>query len=82
MLAGVERGVCSLTVDLRARPLSSGMFVGGADGVSDCRQRLKQRERSRQRCSDKGAAPDNGTRQVARVMQRGRRGSDSCSTQL
>lgn len=41
--AGVERGVCSLTVDLRARPLSSGVFVGGADGVSDCRQRLKQK---------------------------------------
>lgn len=65
MLAGVERGVCSLTVDLRARPLRSGMFVGGADGVSDCRQRLKQRERSRRRCSDKEAAPDKGTRQVA-----------------
>lgn len=45
---GTEPAVCSLTVDLRARPLSSGMFVGGADGVSDCRERLQQRERSRQ----------------------------------
>ena len=34
---------CSLTVDLGARPLSSGMFVGGADGVSDGREGLKQR---------------------------------------
>lgn len=61
VIVAVERDVCSLTVDLRARPLSSGMFVGGADGVSDCRQRLKQREWSRQRCSDKEAAPDNGS---------------------
>lgn len=61
VLVAVERDVCSLTVNLWARPLSSGMFVGGADGVSDCRQRLKQREWSRQRCSDKEAAPDKGS---------------------
>lgn len=47
--------VCSLTVNLRARPLSPGVFVGGADGVSHCRQRLQQ---SRQTFSDKEAAPD------------------------
>lgn len=34
---------CSLTVNLWARPLSSGLFVGGADGVSDCREGLEQR---------------------------------------
>lgn len=52
-----EAAVCPLTVDLRARPLGSGVFVGGADGVPDCRERLQQRERSRQRFSDKEAAP-------------------------
>lgn len=35
--------VCSLTVDLRARPLGSGVLVGGADGVSDSRGGLKHR---------------------------------------
>lgn len=59
---GTEPAACSLTVDLRARPLGSGVFVGGADGVSDCRERLQQRERSRKRSSDKD------TRQVARVF--------------
>lgn len=34
---------CSLTVDLRARPLGSGVLVGGADGVSDGSKGLKQR---------------------------------------
>lgn len=34
---------CSLTVYLWACPLSSGLFVGGADGVSDCREGLEQR---------------------------------------
>lgn len=53
VLVAVEWDVCWLTVNFWACPLSSGMFVGGADGVSDCRQRLKQREWSRQRCSDK-----------------------------
>lgn len=32
----------SLTVYLGARPLSSGLFVGGPDGVSDTREGLKQ----------------------------------------
>lgn len=41
---GTEAAVCPLTVDLRARPLSSGVFVGGADGVPDCREGLQQRE--------------------------------------
>lgn len=72
VIVAVERDVCSLTVDLRARPLSSGMLVGGADGVSDCRQRLKQREWSRQRCSDKDALNRRWeqllTRQVAQVL--------------
>lgn len=52
---GAEAAAGLLTVDLRARPLGSGVFVGGADSVADCRQRLQQREPSRQRCSDKEA---------------------------
>lgn len=41
---GDERwAFCSLTVYLRASPLSSGFLVGGTDGVSHCRQWLKQR---------------------------------------
>lgn len=39
---------CSLTVDLRARPLRSGVLVGGADGVSDGRGGLKQSEGGRE----------------------------------
>lgn len=35
----------SLTVYLRASPLSPGLFVGGANGVSDCREGLQQGER-------------------------------------
>lgn len=64
VLGSAELGICSLTVDLRARPLGPGVFVGGADGVSDRRERLKQKSEAgrdfqiRKRLLTMGAAPD------------------------
>lgn len=63
---------CSLTVDLWARPLSSSLFVGGADGVSDCREGLKQGGRDfkiRKQVLTVGAAPNKSVVKCYQIIK-------------